>query len=106
MKVSIKLHFKAFSSILSVQIPPKALVLCVFWPTEDQLQADLSIVVVFFFNYSIHFGVLKYKCQISAPSLFHLYKIDPTNVRTDENTVPSSIKWSLINKTVQNLKKK
>lgn len=53
------------------------------------MQADISIVVVF---NSINFGVLKYKCQISAPLFFHLYKIDPTNVRTDENTVPASIK--------------
>lgn len=52
------------------------------------------------------FGVLKYKRQISAPLFLHLYKTDPTNVRTDENTVPASIKWSLIKKTVQNLKKK
>lgn len=86
-----------------MQISPKALALWVFWVTEDQMQADFSIVVVF---YSINFGVLKYKCQISAPLFFHLYKIDPTNVRTDENTVPASIKWFLIKKTVQNLKKK
>lgn len=57
---------------------------------KDQMQALFAVVVAFF--YSMTFGVLKYKRQISAPLLFHLYKIDPTNVRTDENTVSASIK--------------